>query len=274
VSRDRSQPVLTRADRRRLDRVERGRARPRHRAPSRTPAWRSPIALLSAAIVVGAVALIVVLNQKSPGTASGSGLITPTTSYPAGLENGEVLGKANAPVTLEIYGDFQCPVCGVLARSYLPQLVAEFVTTGKVKIAPRDLNFRGGTGGQDESTNSAIAASCAADQGKYWEFHDMLFWNQAGENQGAFSNDKLQAMANEIGLNRSTWDACRDQASRATTVAATTSQALAAGINSTPTLLLNGKVASVGLPRTYADLANLIRTALGASPASNAPSPS
>jgi len=273
VSPDRPEPVTSRADRRRVERVERARTRPRRHAPSRTPAWRSPIALLSAAIVVAAVALIVVLNQKSTGSVSGSGLIMPTTTYPVGLQNGEVLGKADAPVALEIYSDFQCPYCGQFTRTYLPQLLTQYIETGQVKVVPHDLDFRGTGGSNDESTQAAIGASCAADQGKYWDYHDVLFWNQAGENAGAFTNDKLESMAAAIGLNKSTWDACREQAARAAAVTTETTKAEAAGISSTPTFVINGK-AIVGLPRTYADLAALIQAALPGSSGSSAPAPS
>jgi protein-disulfide isomerase len=206
--------------------------------------------------------MIIVLNQANrPSPAADAGtLVVPTTSYRADLVDGETIGRADAPVTLEIWSDFQCPFCGQLARTYLPRLVSDFVASGQVRIVPHDVDFLG-RGSRNESLDAAIAAGCAADQGKYWQYHDILFSNQSGENEGAFSDARLQAMADRVGLNRSSWDSCRIDPTRAAAVAATTSQALSSGINSTPTLALNG-AATAGLPRTYEDLANTINALL------------
>jgi protein-disulfide isomerase len=188
----------------------------------------------------------------------------PPTSYDPELVAGETLGRADAPVTLEIWSDFQCPFCGSLARTYLPQLVSEFVVDGQLRMVPRDVDFVG-RGDLNESTDAAVAASCAAEQGKYWQYHDMLLWNQIGENQGAFSEARLRQMADQVGLDRGSWDQCRTDPRREAAVAATTAAALAAGINGTPTLVLNG-VTTAGMPRTYEDLADAVQAALAAAP--------
>lgn len=230
--------------------------------------WRSPLVLISGLAVVAAVVVIMVVGQKtgpSPGS-DATALVLPTSSYRADLINGETYGRTDAPVTLEIWSDFQCPFCGQLARTYLPRLISQFVAGGQVRIVPHDVDFRG-SGNPDESRDAAVAASCAADQGEYWQFHDILFWNQNGENAGAFSDARLGTMADRVGLDRSPWETCRADPKRAQAVATTTSQALSTGINSTPTLVLNG-TASAGLPRTYDDLANAIRALL---PGSTAP---
>ena len=252
----------TRRERRRQDRLERAHLGSTRRSASRTPAWRSPIVLVSGIAVVAGLALILALGQRQAPTPGA--LNVPPTSYDPGLVSGETLGRADAPVTLEIWSDFQCPFCGQLARTYLPQLVSEFVVAGQVRIVPRDVDFVG-RGVPNESVEAAVGASCAADQGKYWQYHDILLWNQAGENEGAFSEARLRQMADQVGLDRGRWDECRSDPDRAAGVALTTSEALAAGITGTPTLVLNG-VATSGMPRTYAELADAVRAVLAATP--------
>jgi len=248
--------------RRRLDRLERARTVSRSGSVSRTPIWRSPIAAVTGVALVAGLALIIALGQNQAPTPSI--LHVPPTSYDPELVADESLGRADAPATLEIWSDFQCPFCGRLARTYLPQLVSEFVVDGQLRMVPRDVAFVG-RGDPNESIDAAVAASCAAEQGKYWQYHDVLLWNQIGENQGAFSEARLRQMADQVGLDRGPWDRCRTDPTREAAVAATTAAALAAGINGTPTLVLNG-LATSGMPRTYEDLADAVRAALAAAP--------
>jgi protein-disulfide isomerase len=178
------------------------------------------------------------------------------------MSDGEAIGKAGAPVLLEVWSDFQCPVCGTFATTYLPRLVTDFVATGQIRIVDRSIDILG-SGSPSESLDAAVGAVCAGRQGEYWAYHDYLFWNQAGENRGAFSRERLGAMATEIGLDRAAWDACFSGGTAADDVIARTASALGQGINSTPTFVVNGQ-ATAGLPRSYDDLAALIRAALPA----------
>ena len=161
-------------------------------------------------------------------------------------------------MTLEVVGDYQCPVCGRFAREYLPRLVSDYVTPGRLRVVDRPIAFLG-TGDPDESLGAAVAATCAARQGKYWEFHDYLMWNQEGENEGAFAPARLLAMSDAVGLDRTTQEACSREPAVAAAISQETSRALAAGIESTPTFLVNGQVI-VGLVR-YEQLAGAIDAA-------------
>ena len=96
------------------------------------------------------------------------------------------LGDANAPVTIVEFADFQCPFCGRHHQTVEPSLIKEYVDTGKVSLVYKHLPFLG-----QESAFVAVAAECAADQGKFWQYHDYLFEHQQGENQGAFTKEKL-----------------------------------------------------------------------------------
>ena len=103
-------------------------------------------------------------------------------------------GSATAPVTVLLFSDFQCPYCRQFAQDILPKLREKWITPGKVRIIWRDMAIKG-----PESEAAGAAALCAHEQGRFWAYHDLLYSRQQGENQGAFTADKLKAMAVEVG---------------------------------------------------------------------------
>ena len=165
---------------------------------------------------------------------------------------------------LEVYADYQCPWCGKFARETLPGLVRTYVAAGQLRIEERAIAFLGRTT-PDESLDAAAAAACAAPSGKYWTFADYLVWNQSGENAGAFSRDRLAAMAERVGLEPDAFAACLDDPAVRGAIEARTAEALGAGIQSTPTFLLDGELVTV---TSFDQLAPLIQARIDAANAS------
>jgi protein-disulfide isomerase len=158
-------------------------------------------------------------------------------------QEGNLLGSASAPVTLVESADFQCPACGMFATEALPQVIQDFVIPGQVSVEFRAFPFLGGTDlatPGNESVEAAIAAECARDQGQYWEYNHKLFEEQDGENDGAFSSDNLKRFAGELGPDQATFDTCLDSGEHRETVIDGFNAAQANGVNSTPTLFING----------------------------------
>ncbi len=143
------------------------------------------------------------------------------------------LGKADAPLTVIEFADFQCPFCGRWHEQVFPELKKEYIDTGKVKFVYKNLAFLG-----KESSDAANAALCAKEQNKYWEYHDKLYTSQNGENQGAFSIDNLKKWAGELGLNTTQFNSCLDQQKYNEQVQADTAEANSNGLNSTPSTLV------------------------------------
>jgi len=235
----------------------------------RRPAWRSPFALVTAAALAVAVAVIV-LNQK-PAPPPTDSLARPPLAYAAELVDGEALGQADAPVVMALYSDFQCPVCGRFIREQLGSLKTEFIDPGILRIEAHDIAFLG-AGDPDESLELATGARCAAGQDRYWTFHDYVFWNQQRESRGDYSAEFIRSIAAASGLDLTAWDACVAGGDARDAIRAATRTAMAAGINATPTISLNGGRPVPGLPDAAA-LAASIR-ALAAASASPGPSSS
>jgi protein-disulfide isomerase len=232
-----------------------------------TPPWRQPVAIVTAGAIVVAIAALLLVTRPWAGTGQGGsgdlplGLIRPTATVPAGLADGNVLGSTGAPVTIDIWADFQCPVCGRLAREVEPRVVTNFVEKGIVRLVAHDFAFIGSGHTPDESIMAATAARCASTQGRYWEYADFLFWNQDGENKGAFREERLQAMADAVGLDRTAFEACLTDASVRGAVQKETAAGAALGVKVTPTLFVNGQKME-RLP-TYEQLAAVITQAAG-----------
>jgi protein-disulfide isomerase len=115
-------------------------------------------------------------------------------------------------------------------------LFEQYVNTGKVNFVYKHSAFLG-----QESVWAAQAAECAADQGKFWEYHDLLFSRQNGENQGAFNKDKLSGFAKEMGLDMAKFDPCLTNDETLARVQADTQEGQAAGVRGTPTFFINGQ---------------------------------
>jgi protein-disulfide isomerase len=146
------------------------------------------------------------------------------------------MGDSAAPVHIIEYGDFQCPYCLRFWSDTEPQLIKEYVNTGKVYFEYRSVgSFLG-----PESGWAAEGAYCAGDQGKFWEYHDTLFTNWTGENVGDFTKDKLTQYAEALGLNMAEFGSCLSEEKHKGTVEQDKAQADADGVHATPTLFING----------------------------------
>ena len=256
----RSASAGSRADRRRLELDQRRMQRRRTRESAQPSRLRSPMAVFTiGALLVGAL-IAGYAFLSGPAAPSIDELTEPVATVPFGLADGRALGRADAPVTIEIWSDFQCPACRDLAERIEPALVTNYVVPGTVRIVYYDAAFQGArAGGYDESVEAAAGARCAAQQGAFWQMHNWIFANWAGENQGAFAAPRLRAIGEGAGLDLTSYDACMARGDQQAAAKAETSSGVAQGINQTPTLFVNG-TKLVGVP-TMAELSAVIAQA-------------
>lgn len=153
---------------------------------------------------------------------------------PRDVTQSNTMGDPKAPVYIVEYGDYQCPFCLKFWSETEPQLIAEYVNTGKVYFEYRTYPIIG-----PESFTAAEGSYCAGDQGKFWEFHDTLFTNWTGENVGDFTQDKLIQYANALNLNAAEFESCLSAEKYKGRVEQDKAQAEADGVHATPTLFIN-----------------------------------
>jgi protein-disulfide isomerase len=184
-------------------------------------------------LVIGAIAF---LRHDAPST---EGVYEPTIRTDYSLADGMALGQAAAPLTIEVWSDYQCPFCQRFATTWENDLTSQYVASGKVRIVYRDFAFIGA-----ESVQAAIAGRCAASQGRYWQFHDYLFANQNGENKGWFSSSRLQGIGQMAGLELTAFNTCRADPAIERAVRDETAAGRTAGVTGTPTLAIGGALRS------------------------------
>ncbi len=201
-------------------------------------ALRSPVVLATfAAFVVGVV--IVLGGMLTAPPSGGEPLRTPMAALPDGIaRDGRTLGAADAPVTIDLFEDPQCPACGMWSRDVEPLIVASAVKDGRVRLTYNDYAFLG-----PESLDASVAMRAAEQlDGKFWEMHALVFENQDGENKGAFSRDRLVAMAGLLGLDEAAFRALLDDETLIAAVKADVERGRALGVTQTPTLVIDGEL--------------------------------
>jgi protein-disulfide isomerase len=208
----------------------------RDRAATRQRRSSFGIVQVTIAAVVAGLGLVVVLALLAPKpTAPQAELargFAPTGLPAAGM----VLGRTDAPVRVEVYEDFQCPVCKRWGEDVFPGLVRNELTSGTASLTYRGYAFIG-----PDSFVAARAAWAAERQGKFWDMWATLYANQGlHENAGAFTTDRVVAMADLLGLDHARFVADLGSAEAKAAVDGSSAAAVAAGVTGTPTVAVNG----------------------------------
>ena len=129
-----------------------------------------------------------------------------TLSFEKLIKNGSpILGNSDAPITIVEWGDYQCTYCYKFHQNTLEIINEEFIKTGKVKVIFIDFPLNG-----FDSKLASEASYCAQDQGKYWEYHDELYKNWAGERTGWITRESLSKFAESINLSSTQFNKCLD----------------------------------------------------------------
>jgi protein-disulfide isomerase len=169
--------------------------------------------------------------------------------YP--LVEGRAMGDPNAPVTIEIFEDFQCPACVGYTFTVELQIADTYVASGDVYYIYRHYPFIDDNAPGDESDQSAIASMCAADQGLFWEYHSILYANWNGQNNDAFNDRRLVAFAETIGLDMTEFNACFSNRSHYDEIMQDYQLGRYLGVYGTPSVFINGEIIMPGYVPTF-----------------------
>jgi protein-disulfide isomerase len=219
-----------------------------------------------AALVIGVavIGLAYVATRPGPTAAGDTSIHQPAVLTPADIpQSGTTLGQSNAPVTIDLWGDFRCSACYKFSVSLGTEqkLVDNFVRTGKAKLVWHDFTTIDRFDGSTASRDAANAALCAADQGRFWTMHDWLYANQIGEDASAFTTERLLAIGEAAGLNSSAFRTCVTSGAHDADIA-TEMRNAPSGLTGTPTVYVNGKEIDPGYVPSYDNVAAAIEAAL------------
>ncbi len=146
------------------------------------------------------------------------------------------MGDANAKVVIHEFSDFQCPFCS-RAKGILSQIKQAY--GDKVRIEFRHFPLDN----HPEAMPASVATVCANEQGKFWELHDKIF-----DNQREINGENIQKWAKELGLDMAKFDACKSGSEAQGIVTADMEEGRKAGVSSTPTFIVNGRLIAGAQP--------------------------
>jgi protein-disulfide isomerase len=192
-------------------------------------------ATLVGVAVIGIGALGWMLSR--PRTVSIPANVTVQVADTAGFR-GYVLGPDSAKVEISEYADFQCPFCQTFDELQLPTIKERLIDTGRLRWRYRDFPLQQ----HAFSRVAAHSAACADEQGKYWEQHGIIYRHQqdwAGMRDAA---PMFRALADSNRLDLARYDACMKSAKYAGRIQASYDEGVRVGVNSTPTLLVGGRL--------------------------------
>ena len=131
----------------------------------------------------------------------------PSQPIKISIDDDPIRGDPNAPITIVEFSDFQCPFCARFHVQTLPSLLEEYIDTGKVNLVYRDFPIQSI---HPNALPAAVAAECANEQGKYWEYHDTLFEKQSDwsrlDSKAVIA--KFSQYAADLDLEQQQFDSC------------------------------------------------------------------
>ena len=207
-------------------------------------------------IVLGAalVVLAVIWPQLRP-----VGEIVTVTPAALPDADGLSLGDPNAPATIDVFEDFQCPACQRFTQNTEPLIIQNLVATGRARYVFHNYPFLDDGSVNKESDQAANAAMCANEQEKFWEMHSILYANMGAENMGGFSNRRLQAMGESLGLDMDAFNSCLDANKYEAEIQSDIDLAQQWGVSGTPTVFVNGqRVGPAGQVPSYEEIENAV----------------
>lgn len=208
------------------------------------------------ALIAGVVAIVALIIIVNSGRNAAGLQISPNPPAPAALDKcgTATCGDANAPVTIDLYADFQCPYCAQF-DPVLEQLGPNYIDTGKLKLIFHNFAFIG-----PESDAAAQAVMCAGDQNKFWMFANDLYQHQGAENSGVFASSNLKKLAAAAGMDSSKFNSCVDSGKYAGAVQQQTAEGRQRQVQSTPTFFVNGQIHQGGV--SYDQLVGFVDAAM------------
>jgi protein-disulfide isomerase len=258
---DHGRPVLPRAQRREQAREARlalEQARAERDLRRRRVRWLGAVLVV---VVTAAIVVLIATGQKSgqsnltPQSAQARAVTAKVTALLAGIpQRGQVLGRPSAPVTLQYFGDLQCPVCRDFTTHALPPLIHRWVSGGELKIEYRSLETA--TREPDMFAAQQVAALSAGQQNRMWNFLETFYGEQGEEGSGYVTEGFIEGIARQVsGLSLAQWSAARGNSALAQTIASDAQAAASDGLNGTPAFLIgrNGGTARTFEPSSFTE---------------------
>ena len=172
----------------------------------------------------------------SPLAAAPSQPSAPAQRVAISVDDDPALGPKDAKVTVIEFGDYQCPFCKRFHEGAWQQLKVNYVDTNKVRFVYRDFPL----GFHQNAQKASEASQCANDQGKFWEYHEILYTKGQGDGSG-LDDVSLKQYAVDLKLETGIFNNCLDSGKHKDEVQKDMADGAAAGVSGTPSFFINGR---------------------------------
>ncbi|TMK98247.1 MAG: hypothetical protein E6G34_11380 [Actinobacteria bacterium] len=202
------------------------------------------LGIVAAVVVVGVVAIVIATGggSKSHRLSTSKNETNPTVNAVSRLiggipQSGNTLGRHNAPVTMQYFGDLECPVCKSFDEGALPTLIQSYVRAGTLRIEFRSLETA--TREPETFRTQQVAALAAGKQNKMWQYIELFYHQQGVEDSGYVTESYLRELARQVpGLDLNAWEAARSDAALASSITTDAQAANNSGFTGTPSFLI------------------------------------
>lgn len=234
--------TLTRKQRREQARLRR---RDLEQAEALRNARRRRVRLLAGAsglIALGALLVLITSagarKKVTPGSSQAQAVSAEVTALLEGIpQSGNTLGRTAAPVTLQYFGDLECPVCRAFTVGALPSIIRGWVRSGRLRIEYHALETA--TREPEVFTEQQTAALAAGEQGKMWNFVETFYHEQQEEDSGYVNERFIDGIASQVpGLDLARWKSARDDSRLTGQLESDAQTASADSLGGTPAFLL------------------------------------
>ena len=210
------------------------------------------LVVLGAVLVTVALVLPSIINARNAASATQTAenaTPVPVVTIVPRIFNAPVdrlhIGNPNALVKVDVYEDFRCSACLYYTQNYEPQVITNYVETGKVYYTYHAFIVIDGNDGTDASRRAANAALCASEQGRFWDYHDTLYANQLSESATLFTDARLVTMAENLKLDMTAFNQCYQAKKYDQEIQNDISTAISLNLQGTPSILVNGQLTSM-----------------------------
>ena len=179
-------------------------------------------------VIIGILfGVLIIANQEDLGSSS---MVLNKKNL---LEGSTILGNPDAKISIVEFGDYQCTFCYKFHDETMKIILDQYVMDGEVNFVYKDFPLNGAP-----SIMASEASYCAQEQGKFWEYHDLIYENWEGENTGWLTRNALDRFAKEVNLNQSEFNSCMNDSKYRQKVLEIEQFAMEIGVDATPSFII------------------------------------
>lgn len=179
-------------------------------------------------VIIGILfGVLIIANQEDLGSSS---MVLNKKNL---LEGSTILGNPDAKISIVEFGDYQCTFCYKFHDETMKIILDQYVMDGEVNFVYKDFPLNGAP-----SIMASEASYCAQEQGKFWEYHDLIYENWEGENTGWLTRNALDRFAKEVKLNQNEFNSCMNDSKYRQKVLEIEQFAMGIDVDATPSFII------------------------------------